>query len=120
MQKVWNAYDHFISAMNNDHEEPMAKVAGKLIQAKENAEKLGAPTTFSCCGASEEPENTDPLARLRHLVKEQYKHETKHKKTQKGRFILAPIAVGAVTAIDSKIASELYDFVKKEIIAWLN
>ena len=34
MQKVWNADDNFIRDMNNDHEEPMVKVAGKLIQAK--------------------------------------------------------------------------------------
>ena len=33
-RNVWNADDKFIKEMNNDNEEPMAKVAGKLIQTK--------------------------------------------------------------------------------------
>ena len=38
------------------------------------------------------------------------------KKPQDGGFIpiLAPLAVGALTAIGSKITSELYDFIKKK------
>ena len=72
---------------------------------------------YSGFGTSEEPENTDPVYKLRQLVKEQYKSEIKHKKTQKGGIvpIIAPLAVGAITAIGSKIASELYDFVKKKL-----
>ena len=102
--------------MNNDHEEPMARVAGKLIQAKETAEKLGAPTTFSGFGTSEEPENTDPVYKLRQLVKEQYKSEIKHKKTQKGGFLpFVPIATAAAGALAAKITSERYAFVKKKI-----
>ena len=58
--------------MDNDHEEPMAKVAGNLIQAKETAEKLGASTTFSGFGTSKEPENNDPVARLRRLAQQEY------------------------------------------------
>ena len=115
MNKVWQADDNFIRAMDNDYQEPMAKVAGKLIQAKETAEKLGAPTTFSGFGTSEEEEISDPVARLRNLVEQEYKSETKHKKTQKGGFILAPLAIGAATAIGSKLAGELYDFVKKKL-----
>ena len=83
MQKIWQADDNFIRDMNNDHEEPMAKVAGKLIQAKETAEKLGASTTFSGFGTSEEPENSDPVARLRLLAQQEYKAEVK-KRQEKG------------------------------------
>ena len=102
--------------MDEDHEEPMAKVAGKLIQAKEIAENLGAPTTFSGFGSSEEPANTDPVYNLRQLVKEQYKSEIKHKKTQKGGFLpLVPIATAAAGALAAKITSELFDFVKKKL-----
>ena len=86
MNKIWQADDNFVRAMNNDYEEPMARVAGKLIQAKETAEKLGAPTTFSGFGTSKEEENTDPVYKLRQLVKEQYKSETKNKKAQRGRY----------------------------------
>ena len=34
MQKVWNADDNFIIDMNNDHEEPMAKVEVNLFKQK--------------------------------------------------------------------------------------
>ena len=119
MQKIWQADDNFIRHMYNDHEEPMAKVPGKLIQAKETAEKLGASTTFSGFGTSEEPENSDPVARLRFLAQQEYKAEVKHKKTQKGDFLpLVPIATAAVGALAAKITSELYDFVKKKLTSW--
>ena len=118
MHKVWQADDNFVRAMNNDHEEPMAKVAGKLIQAKETAEKLGASTTFSGFGTSEEPENSDPVARLRLLAQQEYKADVKKdkRKVQKGGFLpLVPIATGAVGALAAKITSELYDFVKTKL-----
>ena len=34
VKNVWRADDKFINEMNNDNEEPMSKVAGKLIQTK--------------------------------------------------------------------------------------
>ena len=39
LRNVWKADDKFINEMNNDNEEPMAKVAGKLIQTKKFLEQ---------------------------------------------------------------------------------
>ena len=62
-------------------------------------------------------ETSDPVYRLRQLANEHHKKEIKDTlKVQRGGFaILAPLAVGALTAIGSKLSSELYDFVKKRI-----
>ena len=72
---------------------------------------------YSGFGTSEEPENIDPVARLRLLAQQEYKADVKKdkRKVQKGGFILAPLAIGAATAIGSKLAGELYDFVKKKL-----
>ena len=40
LRNVWNADYNFIKEMNNDNEEPMAKVAGKLIQTKNSWNKI--------------------------------------------------------------------------------
>ena len=40
MKKVWEADDKFIEAMDEDQQEPMAPIAGKLIQLK----KIGRAT----------------------------------------------------------------------------
>ena len=97
----------------------MGAVSSKLIAGKKKLEESGLlnTTQFSGFGASEEEEISDPVARLRNLVEQEYKSETKHKKTQKGGFILAPLAIGAATAIGSKLAGEIYDFVKKKLIS---
>ena len=118
MKKVWEADDKFIRAMDRDTTEPMAPVAGRLIQAKEIAEKLGAPTTFSGFGTEQEPENADPVARLRQIVSAQYKTEAKNnnRKVQRGGFLpLIPIATAVASAIAGKLASELFDFVKSKV-----
>ena len=76
MQKVWNADDEFVDAMNQDTDEPMAPIAGKLIQLKKKTgEQLGVlPTTkFSGFGLDTESERSDPTARLKALVEEKYK-----------------------------------------------
>ena len=71
---------------------------------------------YSGFGTSEEPENNDPMARLRFLAQE-YKAEVKHKKTRKGGFLpLVPIATAAAGALAAKITSELYDFLKGKLI----
>ena len=41
MKKVYIADNVFINKMENDRQEPMAKIAGKLIQGKEFLEKTG-------------------------------------------------------------------------------
>jgi len=119
INNIHRADDVFIQKAYDSKDEPiMGPIASKLIAGKKKLEEMGMDTKiYSGFGTSEEPENTDPVYKLRQLVKEQYKSEIKHKKTQKGGFILAPLAIGAATAIGSKIASELYDFVKKKIIS---
>ena len=118
MKRVWEADDKFIGAMNRDHEEPMAPIAGKLIRLKETAEKLGAPTTFSGFGVAEEEEIIDPCQKLRDLVKSEYKTEKKgKKKLQKGGILpaLIPIAIAIGSALAGKITNDVYDFVKKKV-----
>ena len=119
IRRVWDADDKFISAMNRDHEELMAPIAGKLIKLKETGEKLGVlPTTnFSGFGFPGEEEIIDPVARLRTLVQKEYKTEKNgKKKLQKGGvFPLVPIAMAIGSAIAGKLAGDLYDFVKKKV-----
>ena len=120
MKRIWKADDQFINAMDQDTEEPMAPIAGKLIQIKETGEKLGLPTTFSGFGKKEESENSDPCYRLRSLVKEQYKNEAKQenkKKVQKGGFLipLIPLATTALSALIAKAVPDIYDFIKSKI-----
>ena len=51
------------------------------------------------------------------MAQQEYKADVKKdkRKVQKGGFILAPLAIGAATAIGSRLACELYDFVKKKL-----
>ena len=96
----------------------MGAVSSKLIAGKKKLEEMGMDTVqYSWSGTSEEPENSDPVARLRLLAQQVYKADVKKdkRKVQKGGFILAPLAIGAATAIGSKLAGELYDFVKKKL-----
>ena len=96
----------------------MGTLSSKLIAGKKKLEEMGMDTVqYSGFGASEEPENSDAVARLRLLAQQEYKADVKKdkRKVQKGGFILAPLAIGADTAIGSKLAGELYDFVKKKL-----
>ena len=40
LNKIWEADATFVEQMNNDTEEPLAPIAGKLIQTKEQLEKF--------------------------------------------------------------------------------
>ena len=118
INNIWKSDSIFIDKAKNSRDDPiMGAVSSKLIAGKKKLEESGLlnTTQFSGFGTHEEEENSDPVARLRNLVEQEYKSETKHKKTQKGGFILAPLAIGAATAIGSKLAGELYDFVKKKL-----
>ena len=122
MKKVWKADDEFIDEMNNDNEEPMAPIAGKLIQLKQTGEKLGVlPTTkFTGFGTEEETvEKADPCKKLRELVQSEYSTKPKNncKKKQHGGVlpILPALAVGALTAIAGKLSGDIYDFIKGKI-----
>ena len=120
MKNIWKADDQFIEKAKNSKDEPiMGPLASKLIATKEVAEKLGAPTTFTGFGADQESESTDPVARLRSLVQQQYKSDAKNdkKKIQRGGIapILIPIGVAIASALGSKAISDIYDWVKSKV-----
>ena len=74
LNKVWDADNKFINEMNQDNEEPMAPIAGKLIATKKTLEQVGVlPTTVFEGFGKEKQKSTDPAARLRKLVKAEYK-----------------------------------------------
>ena len=118
MQKVWEADDKFIEEMKQDPDEPMAPIAGRLIKTKESLEKAHMlPTTvFEGFG-----EKSDPTARLKQMVEEQYIHKsqskrTKRNKNQTGGFIpLIPIGVSILGALAGKVIGDVYDLVKKKL-----
>ena len=64
-------------------------------------------------------ESSDPCSRLRSLVQQQYKTEAKNnnRKVQRGGVLLAliPIGVAIASALGSKFAGDMYDWVKKKI-----
>ena len=122
MANIWKADDEFVRKSYNSKDEPiMGPIASKLIQTKENLEKHHLMDTkrFSGMGTEKEEESTDPVQRLRDIVKQQYKSEEKQKnkkKVQKGGFLpLVPIGIAIASAIGSKLAGDLYDYVKKKV-----
>ena len=121
MQKVWDADDKFINAMNEDNEEPMAPIAGKLIELKKTAEQLGAPTTFSGFGATdnEKIKKADPIFKLKQLLQEHYKTEERKERKQKiqkgGIGPLLAIGLPVLGALASEIVKDIYGVVKKKM-----
>ena len=118
LNKVWEADDKFINEMNNDTEEPMAPIAGKLISTKKSLEQMGVlpSTVFEGFGN----ESKDPTERLKILAKQinkKEKRKRKNKKVIKGGFApaLIPIGVAVASTLSSKIVSDLYDYLKKKI-----
>ena len=119
MKNVWHADDVFINKAKNSRDDPiMGKISSKLIATKEGLEKTGLMDTKQFTGfGAEEEEINDPVARLRSIVQSEYKSEKKgKKKTQKGGvFPLVPIGIAIASAVGSKLAGDLYDYVKKKI-----
>ena len=73
MKNIWHSDDVFIQKSKNSHDDPIVgNIASKLIQTKENLEKhqLMDTARFSGMGSDE---STDPVQRLRDIVKQQYK-----------------------------------------------
>ena len=68
MRKVWEADDKFIEAMDQDQEEPMAPIAGKLIQLKKAGEQIGVLPTTSFTGFGSDQRPSDPIFKLRQLA----------------------------------------------------
>ena len=110
LKKVWDADDQFIDEMKRDKEEPMAPIAGKLIKNLEQAHLLSTKR-FEGFGSS------DPTARLKELVKSKYRNEEKKQNKQSGGIlpIVAAVETAAATAIATKLAGDLYEFIKKKI-----
>ena len=118
LQKVWEADNKFIEEMKQDPDEPMAPIASRLIKTKESLEKahLLPSAVFEGFG-----EKSDPTARLKQMVEEQYisksqTRRTRKNKTQSGGFIpLIPIGVSILGALAGKVIGDVYDPVKKKI-----
>ena len=74
LRNAWNADDKFINEMNNDNEEPMAKVAGKLIQTKKFLEQNNLLDTknFEEFGKKK---HIDPALRLRNSIRNSKKYK---------------------------------------------
>ena len=105
--------------MNQDTEEPMAPIAGKLIQLKRSAEQAQVlPTTvFEGFGTKEEG-STDPVAWLRNIVKERYavdERKERKRKLQKGGNPLLAVGLPVVGALASEIVKDLYNVIKRKI-----
>lgn len=119
MRNIHRADDVFIHKAKNSRDDPiMGKISSKLIATKEGLEKAGLMDTkrFSGFGAEEGSENADPVARLRVLVQEQYKKDTKKDKIQKGGVLpLVPIGIAVASALAGKLSGDLYDWIKSKI-----
>ena len=118
IKNVWHADDVFIDRARNSKDDPiMGKITSKLMATKKGLEvaQVLPTTTFSGFGAEEE--NTDPVRKLREMVKKEYKVEKKNsKKVQEGGLaFLAPIGIAIASAVGSKLAGDLYDFIKSKI-----
>jgi len=117
IKNVWQADDVFIDKARNSRDDPiMGKISSRLIQAKKGLEQVGMDTKiYSGFGAEEE--NNDPVARLRTLAKKEYKVEkqSKSKTVKGGVFPLIPIGVAIASALGSKLAGDLYDFIKSKV-----
>jgi hypothetical protein len=126
MKKVYEADDKFINDMKRDaNNEPMASVAGKLIQTKKALEKAHILPTKVFEGFGEEEENNDPTFRLKQLALKQTKllnkpsskkRKMKIQKSQDGGLLpLAPILVGAIGALAGKVLGDIYSKIKDKI-----
>jgi len=119
ISNIHRADDVFINRAKNSRDDPiMGKIASRLIQTKKGLEQAGVidTKTFSGFGAEEEP--NDPVKRLREMVKKEYKPEKKNdKRIKKGGFLpaLVPIGVAIASALGSKLAGDLYDFIKSKV-----
>ena len=123
MKNIWHSDDVFVQRAKNSRNDPiMGNIASKLIATKEGLEKSGIMDTkrFSGMGAEKEEESTDPVQRLRDLVKQAYKNESKQENKKqiqkKGGFLpLIPLATTALSALIAKVVPDIYDFIKSKI-----
>ena len=108
LKNVWRADDKFIKEMNNDNEEPMAKVAGKLIQTKKFLEQNNLLDTKIFEGFGSKRNKNDPAARLRKTYINDYitkkKNNNKH---QKGGFVISVWLATTLIAGGAKITESL-------------
>ena len=118
IKNVWHADDVFIDKARNSRDDPITgKISSRLIQAKKGLEQTGIMDTKTFSGFGAEEENNDPVARLRALAKKEYKVEkqSKSKPIKGGILPLVPIGIAIASAIGSKLAGDLYDFIKSKV-----
>ena len=123
INNIHKADDVYIQKAKNSRDEPiLGPISSKLIATKKTLEEHGMDTKrFSGFGNEEDETNeiTDPVARLKELVQQHYKTEerkSKRKVQRAGVFPLAPIGLAVAGTIASKIASDLYDVLKKRLV----
>ncbi len=127
MKNIHRADDVFINRAMNSRDDPiMGKITGTIIGMKKQYEQAtGKPSKFSGLDpniADESPVavqegSGDPVARLRSIAQQYRVVDRKEKKRlQKGGVLpLIPIGIAVAGTIASKLASDLYDFVKKKV-----
>ena len=122
MRNIHRADDVFVQKAKNSRDDPiMGNISSKLIATKEVLEKSGLMDSkqFSGFGAESESENSDPCSRLRSIVQQQYKSETKKDKRKivkhGGLGPIAMVALPALGALAGELAKDLYSLIKSKI-----
>ena len=118
IKNIHRADDIFINRAKNSRDDPiMGKISSRLIQTKKGLEQAGIMDTKTFSGFGAEEEINDPVARLREMVKKEYKPEKKNgKKIKTGGILpLVPIGIAIASAIGSKLTGDLYDFIKSKV-----
>ena len=109
LKNVWRAEDKFVNEMNNVNEEPMAKVAGKLIQTKKFLEHNNLLDTKNFEGFGKK-KNIDPALRLRKGYATQ-RNTNGHRKQQKGGFVLPAWLAAMLIAGGVKVTGKVIDYI---------
>ena len=118
IKNVWHADDVFINKAQNSRDDPiMGKISSRLISTKKGLEQSGLMDTKTFSGFGVEEEINDPVARLRDLAKKECKGDkhSKSKPQKGGVFPLIPIGIAIASAVGSKLAGDLYDFIKSKV-----
>ena len=128
-KKIDEADNKYVHDAWNDTNEPiLGKLASTAVYLKNKAENVGILPTRLISGFGTQAENPedeydeepkDPCLKLRQLIKHQYSHEKRKAKKQLikhgGLIPLAPVAIAIGTTIASKLAGDLYEYIKSKL-----
>ena len=97
----------------------MGNISSKIISAKKNLESNGILNSATFSGLGIQEKNSDPTAKLKKLVEETYKKETKNNNNNKiikgGNPALLAIALPAIGALLGKVLTDAYSAIKSKI-----